>query len=140
MRPDLGARGSRHLSLAIVLLVGVLTIGVGTAPVVAGPTSIDQPVALQQANEPPVADFEYSPAEPEPGQPVVLNASASHDPDGEIVEYRWDLDDDGEVELEAGPNARVAFPRAGQYPVTLTVVDNDGQTASTTQTITVGGD
>jgi PKD repeat protein len=96
--------------------------------------------AFSQENDQPTATFTHSPENPEPGETVTLNASESSDPDGEIVEYRWDLDGDGETDTTGGPNARVAFPSAGVYEVTLTVVDDDGATASVTNEIVVQGD
>jgi hypothetical protein len=46
------------------------------------------------ANEPPWADAN-GPYEVNEGTPVTLDASGASDPEGEILSYRWDLDDDG---------------------------------------------
>ena len=114
-----------------VLLLALLAVGatVGSAGV----------AMAQQANEAPTAAFDHSPAEPAPGEAIVLNASASSDPDGDVATYQWDLNDDGQVDAEGGPNQRVAFPRAGAYTVRLTVVDDDGATDTTSRTIQVVG-
>lgn len=126
-----------------LLLVALLAVGaVGAVPLDAGSGPADVgDVQAQQANEPPTASFQYSPAEPEPGETVRLDASGSSDADGEIVTYRWDLDGDGQIDAETGnPNQRVGYPSAGEYTVQLTVVDDAGATDTTTQTIQVVGD
>lgn len=125
-----------------LLLVALLAVGaVGAVPLAASGPADTGVVQAQQANEPPTASFQYSPANPEPGEAVRLDASGSSDADGDIVSYQWDLDGDGEVDAESGnPNQRIAFPSAGTYEVTLTVTDDDGATDSTTQTIQVVGD
>lgn len=133
MRPDYYRRGVGAACLAIVL-VGLLAAGAAGAVTVG--TDGDR---AQQANEPPVATFEYSPTNPQLGETVSLNASASRDPDGDIVDYRWDLDGDGQTDVEGSPSARVAYPRAGVYTVSLTVVDDDGATNTTTRQIQVAG-
>ena len=87
-------------------------------------------------NVSPVAGFTYSPAEPGIGQRVEFDASGSHDPDGEIVKYEWDLDGDGMIETEGLTTAKV-YEQAGTYRVTLQVTDDDGATATSTQEVEV---
>lgn len=86
--------------------------------------------------QPPLAEFAWSPEEPQAGEAVTFDASASFDPDGEIVKYEWDFDGDGLTDAE-GVTATWTFNEAGDYPVTLTVTDNDGYTSTATKTITV---
>lgn len=45
-------------------------------------------------NEPPVADS-GGPYYGNEGSPITFNASASDDPDGDTLQYRWDFDNDG---------------------------------------------
>jgi parallel beta-helix repeat protein len=84
----------------------------------------------------PYADFTYTPTEPSVGS-VSFNASTSEDPDGSIVEYRWDFDD-GTVDDTISPTTIHGFEHAGTYDVTLAVVDNDGGKGNKTLTVQVG--
>jgi PKD repeat protein len=75
-------------------------------------------------NYPPVADFIFSPTDPEPGEEIEFDASGSTDPDGNIELYQWDWDNDG-VYDESGPDPTTThiFEEIGIYPVTLNVKD-----------------
>ena len=85
-------------------------------------------------SSPPVADFECEPASPLTFDQVRF-VNRSHDPDGMIVAYEWRLGDSTQAYTE---NAQHAYLRPGEYPVTLTVVDDDGQVASCTKLVPVG--
>lgn len=100
--------------------------------------SITQSVVLNPlvVNQPPVAQFTYSPTAPFVGQNVTFNGTGSYDPDGAIVSYQWDLTGDG-VPDQSGPIATWTYTAAGVYTVTLTVTDNQGATNSATKTLTV---
>ncbi len=87
-------------------------------------------------NQPPVAQFTYSPTAPFVGQSVTFNATSSYDPDGAIVSYQWDLDGDG-IPDQSGPIANWIYTASGAYTVTLTVLDNRGATNSISKTIFV---
>lgn len=87
-------------------------------------------------NQPPVAQFTFSPTAPFVGQPLVFNGTSSYDPDGTIVAYQWDLDGDGSPD-QSGPVVSWAYTSAGSYNVTLTVIDNLGMSGSTSKTVTV---
>lgn len=126
-----GARLVGCLTLVIVSSLLVATAGAGA--------TIGADVAQQETTQ-PIAAFEFSPTNPEPDETVTLNASTSHDPDGEIETYRWDFDGDGEIDAEGGPIQRIVFPSAGTYEVSLTVVDNDGATNTTAREVVVVGD
>ncbi len=57
---------------------------------------------------------------------VDFDASQSYDSDGSITLYRWDF---GDNSLGEGKTSSHKYSAAGNYSITLTVTDNDGQTA-----------
>ncbi len=65
----------------------------------------------------------------EEGAAVILNASGSYDPDGTIVSYEWDINNDGSSECTSVPPEQTCsyiFNQQGNYLVTLKVTDNHG--------------
>lgn len=83
-------------------------------------------------NQPPNAVL-TAPAKAAAPQMAIFDASGSNDPDGTIVNYRWDLDNDGvfnEPGSEANEegNAQVTVPAAnpGTYTISVEVTDNTG--------------
>ncbi len=87
-------------------------------------------------HQPPVASFTYAPEAPSWGDTVVFDAAGSNDPDGTLVAYQWDLNNDGQSDV-SGASIEYAFPGAGAYPVRLTVIDEQGNTASVTRMVTI---
>jgi len=85
-------------------------------------------------NRPPVASFTESAATVNTGETITFNATDSYDPDGYIVSYFWDF---GDGTNASGMVVNHAYADNGAYPVTLTVTDDDGATASTTATKTI---
>ena len=77
----------------------------------------------------PVADFNYA----IDGLTVTFY-DASYDPDGYIVNWTWDF---GDGKTDEGQIVSHTYSKAGTYYVTLTVTDNDGNTASKTLAVTV---
>jgi PKD repeat protein len=85
----------------------------------------------------PVAAFTISPTAPLIGQTVVFNASTSTAGVGHfIAAFIWEFGDN--TPTAGGQTSTHAFASSGTYVVTLTVVDDDGQTASATRTLSVG--
>lgn len=80
-------------------------------------------------------------ATPESG-PVPLevdfDASESVDPDGEIIEYEWDLDGDSKFDDGEGVEVSYTYDQKGSYEVTLRVTDNNGEYSTATVTIEAG--
>jgi PKD repeat protein len=85
-------------------------------------------------NEEPTAAFDASPTDPNVGEDVTFDASASEDSDGSIESYEWDF---GDGETATGEQVTHAFDDAGDYDVELEVEDDDGVTDTVTETITV---
>lgn len=106
-----------------------------------------KPQVILPLNVPPFAGFTWEafPSErtqlfvqPRTGDRIRFDASASRDPDGEIVKYEWDWESDGTCdEVTTDPVVEHTFDRAGTYQVTLRVTDDKGATATTTQTVVV---
>ncbi len=66
---------------------------------------------------------------------ITFDASDSYDPDGTLDFYRWSFGDGSSEILDTAPTHSYSDP--GIYTVTLTVVDNDGRSATTTTEVTV---
>lgn len=116
--------GYQDYTARVFLVAG----GTRTLEVVLAPTS--------PANQPPVAQFTFSPANPAPGAVVSFNASSSYDPDGAIVSYQWDFNNNGVFE-RTGVATTWTFPAAGTYSVRLVVTDGLGATGQTIRQVTV---
>lgn len=88
---------------------------------------------LKVLNLPPVPSFS-APANVTVNETFTLDASASRDPDGSIVGYRWEFDD-GMV--SNGASVVHSFSQTGVHRVVLVVTDNDGEGASAEATVRV---
>ncbi|MEL6870234.1 MAG: PKD domain-containing protein [Pseudomonadota bacterium] len=78
---------------------------------------------------PPVARFTISPQQPvEPNTLITFDASSSTDEDGVIVDWAWDLDNDGLID-NRGEVVTFSYPNTGYLVVRLVVSDNDGLTS-----------
>ncbi|HQE44080.1 MAG TPA: PKD domain-containing protein [Phycisphaerae bacterium] len=88
-------------------------------------------------NQPPVAhagpDQTVTDTDGDGSQTVTLDGSASSDPDGTITSYRWT---EGSSVLAEGVKAQATLP-VGVHTITLTVTDDQGETATDTVTIKV---
>ena len=104
-----------------------------------------KPLAI--ANSPPQASYGWEKAaqdaarllvEPRMGDRIVFDASASSDSDGDIVEYAWDWTSDGTFDdVSVDPFAEYWFKEPGAHDVTLRVTDDEGATATHTETISI---
>jgi PKD repeat protein len=79
-------------------------------------------------NQPPLADFSFSPSSPHVGDDVVFSSSST-DPDGSIDRQDWDLDGDGWFNEAIGPTAHHRFSTVGTHTVGLRVTDDRGATS-----------
>ena len=88
-------------------------------------------------NQAPTASFSFGPeAALVVGREVNFDGSASSDVDGSVVMWDWDLDNDGDTE-RSGESVNWNFTSAGVFPVTLTVTDDGGLTASLTRDVSI---
>ncbi len=85
-------------------------------------------------NEPPVADFNFSPQSGDFPLQVTFDASSSVDPDGQIVRYSWDFGDNATGQ---GKTVDHTYNQDGNYLISLTVEDNLGAEDVKTKTIGV---
>lgn len=96
-------------------------------------------LGTEPGNRPPVARFTYSPASPQNNDNVEFDATGSYDPDGSIEEYLWDFNGDGAYETTTTSPTVSRSLSAGNYDVSLRVVDNADGTSDQTQFIDVSG-
>jgi PKD domain len=89
-----------------------------------------------QPNHAPTANFAAVPGSPLTGEEVTF-VSYSEDPDGDIVDESWDLDQDGVFDDATGPIAMYRFSLAGETTVSLRVTDNLGAAATRSLTVLV---
>lgn len=78
----------------------------------------------------PTAAFKYNST----GLTFSFDATASMDPDGSIVSYSWTF---GDTTNGGGPKIDHTYTKAGSYLVQLTIFDNNGNGAVTSQTVTI---
>ena len=71
------------------------------------------------------------------GSDVVLDASGSSDPGGDIVLYEWDLDFDGQYDDATGITALFHGSRDGDFAVGLRVTEDGGETDTAAAPVTV---
>jgi PKD repeat protein len=88
-----------------------------------------QVTVLEDRNAAPVADAGEA-VSAAVGEVVTFDASASVDPDGNIIAYAWDF---GDGATAAGVTARYAFLRTGAHTVRLTVRDDSGKPNDTNE-------
>jgi glucose/arabinose dehydrogenase len=89
-----------------------------------------------QPNGSPRAVFSISPESGNAPLNVQFDASASTDPEGSPLTYRWDFGDN-----TSGTGVKVShnYARSGNFRVTLTVTDNNQNSDEETQTVRVLG-
>jgi len=82
---------------------------------------------------PPQASFYWTPTQPIANE-VVTFISTSFDPDGFIASYSWQL---GDGSQRTDKSFSYVYQNAGNYSVTLKIIDNDGLTNNITKIISV---
>lgn len=128
------------------ITMNTATTGIKTGTLTISGNAPDEPIRtisitgrVVAANVPPVADAgpdqNITDLDGSGAETVTLNGSASTDPDGTIVLYRWA---EGASTLASGASATADVSLAvGVHTIELTVTDNNAATDSDTVTITV---
>ena len=129
---------SRKLSVAILVLTVFCVV-------------IVKNYACPPENDPPVAVLDAVPATAGAGVNVILDGSGSYDPDGSIILYYWDWDNDGNVDYHETSsnhpdgafdgNTPHAYSIPGTYTAKLWVLDDGfpGKNDTDTCTVTIIG-
>lgn len=92
--------------------------------------SVTKTVAVTRINGAPTAAFSQACN----ATTCTMDAGVSSDPDGTITDYAWDF---GDGSSATGVTTSHPYAADGTYSVTLTVTDNDGASASSTQQVSV---
>lgn len=87
-------------------------------------------------NQAPVAEA-GGPYQCSIGQTIELDGSNSYDPDGTIVSYKWDYDQDGLYDDGSGKTPSFSCDNVGTITIDLKVEDNDGKTASDESSVAI---
>lgn len=93
-------------------------------------------IARILVDQPPVADAGIDQAV-FAGQSVTLSASASSDPDGGVLTYAWDLNNDGQYDDASGVTPAISFNQIGDHIIGLRVTNDGGLSDTDTVTVTV---
>jgi spore coat protein CotH len=103
-----------------------------------GATNVDTATVTvsEDANVAPTA-HDGGPYNGETGDTLTLDASGSVDPDGTIVSYAWDLDNDGQHDDATGVTATYDATVAGTFAVSVMVTDDAGATSTDTAIVRI---
>ncbi|HEY4785607.1 MAG TPA: discoidin domain-containing protein, partial [Bacteroidales bacterium] len=131
--------GNTSKATAGNLVAGTYTFGL-TVTDNGGLTSSGTVNVTVATDLPPIANAGTNQTITLPANSVILDGSASTDPDGTITAYAWSQvngPNTGTITNGNAVKATVSNLVAGTYTFSLTVTDNTGLTASNTVTITV---
>jgi hypothetical protein len=84
-------------------------------------------------NQPPVADA-GGPYSVDEGSEITFDASGSFDPDGDELQYRWDIDNDGIYETDYSMEPSSTHTWYDDYSSTIVVQVYDGLSTATDET------
>jgi chitodextrinase len=88
--------------------------------------------AVVSTNRFPKARFTYSPEKPAVDEKITFDAVGSSDPDGKIIEYKWEFGDGGSAKSKEVTHC---YMLPGEYKITLTVTDKEGATDQAVETV-----
>lgn len=89
---------------------------------------------LADAPVPPLVSFTVFPAMPTAGASVAFDATASSDPDGDILAYDWAFGDGGTA---TGVQVQHTYTSPGTFSAALTATDSDGLFAVAAQDLVI---
>ena len=93
---------------------------------------------IRLENIKPLAGFIWISTNLTVNQTIIFDASTSIDPDGSLILFEWDWNNDGVYEESyTTPTATHSWIQAGKYPITIRVTDNDNATSTKTITIPI---
>ncbi len=102
----------------------------------ASASSTQQLRVRARSNQAPVVNFQISPSNPRVNETVTFDASNAFDPDGQISRYEWRFGDNSSA---TGRTVSHRYRSSGSFTVRLRVVDNQGASNITTQSVRVRG-
>ncbi len=123
--------GTWRLHLTNTILVAKINGATQPIPI----TTKDGFVTVPQADEPPVAQFTFSPTNPAVGDQIFFDGSGSSDPDGFITQYSWTFGDG--IGVCCPTQLSHNYFAVGNYTVTLTIMDISGQTGRVSHIVSV---
>ena len=86
----------------------------------------------------PQVTLSYDPQDPSTGEDVTFDATESEDPDGTIIQFRWDFNNDGTPEETSQIGTIVkSFGSPGEHEISVVAEDEDGATGKDTVTLVV---
>jgi outer membrane protein assembly factor BamB len=92
----------------------------------------------EENNSLPIAFFSWYPLRPCIDNPIIFNASDSYDPDGNIISYEWDWNNDNIYDEELNiPIVSHNWSNPGTYIINLRVTDNNWVKSSINKTINI---
>jgi hypothetical protein len=101
-----------------------------------GATAEDVGSQVTDDNFNPTADFSSNKQAVSSGEPITLDASSTYDDDGNIQQYKWNVNG----QTLTGEVVTVDIQELGTQQVSLTVTDDDGATDTSTRTVEVNQD